>query len=81
MGTLVFIHGHQRVCARARRKAMGYIDVDEIRGYRTDDGILCAECGKDYKPKKQDEILTDTEIDGAGMADGFWFCDQCGEEL
>jgi DNA-directed RNA polymerase subunit RPC12/RpoP len=57
---------------------MSYISFDEVLGYRMVDGrILCTECGKDFQPSKEGKILTENDIEG----DGYWFCDQCGEEL
>jgi hypothetical protein len=57
---------------------MSYISFDQVTGYRMGDGcILCTECGKDFQPSKEVEILTENDVEG----DGYWFCDQCREEL
>ena len=59
---------------------MGIIKEDEIRGYTFDTGIVCTECvtEEDLKELKQNEVLTDNDIENNGNK---YFCDRCDEKL
>lgn len=60
---------------------MGIIKYEDIRGYRTDSGIVCCECVGDERLKDitEDEVVTENEVEGG--FDDLWFCDDCKKRL
>ena len=63
---------------------MGIIKTDEIRGYcfKSADGnveCVCLECvtKEDLADLEQDEVLTETDVEGDDMV----FCDRCQKQI
>lgn len=60
---------------------MGYIEVEEIRGYLLDQQVVCSECMRSNDSTddvERQDIITDYDVDND---EGFYFCDRCNKRL
>jgi hypothetical protein len=54
---------------------MGYIEKEDIAGFRVEQRILCGECfDGNFSELSLEDVITTDEV---GEDDGFYFCDKC----
>lgn len=64
---------------------MGLIRDEEIRGYRLGGRVICLDCVEtdedDIREIKEQNIITNEELEHLSYEGCTLYCDRCGEEL